>query len=199
MKTTLIVIQSDADHAQAKALVEKLMRSDDPGEQARMTAQARLIEAYERSRWPRRPASLPELLDQRLSLGVIRVALNHNQRRLHHTVSAFTWSYSACETEKPDHQNAFAILNDRDQSIVVRLDIEHQSAAFEDADLWMRLLGVFGRLPVGGRDDREPCVILRPCGLDALVTGPCRKVTLNDIGADNDHRQDYTAVFPKME
>lgn len=62
MKTTLIVIQSDADHAQAKALVEKLMRSDDPGEQARMTAQARLIEAYERSRWPRRPASLPELL-----------------------------------------------------------------------------------------------------------------------------------------
>jgi HTH-type transcriptional regulator / antitoxin HigA len=62
MKATLIVIQSDADHAQAKALVGKLMASDDPGERARMTAQARLIEAYERSRWPRRPASLPELL-----------------------------------------------------------------------------------------------------------------------------------------
>jgi HTH-type transcriptional regulator/antitoxin HigA len=62
MKATLIVIQSDADHAQAKVLVEKLMASDDPGERARMTAQARLIEAYERSRWPRRQASLPELL-----------------------------------------------------------------------------------------------------------------------------------------
>lgn len=62
MKATLIVIQSDADYGQAKTLVEKLMDSDDPGDRARMTAQARLIEAYERSRWPRRPASLPELL-----------------------------------------------------------------------------------------------------------------------------------------
>ncbi len=62
MKTTLIVIQNDADHAQAKALVEKLMMSDDPGERARMVAQARLVEAYERARWPRRAASVPELL-----------------------------------------------------------------------------------------------------------------------------------------
>lgn len=62
MKATLIVIQSDADYGQAKTLVEKLMDSDDPGDRALMTAQARLIEAYERSRWPRRPASLPELL-----------------------------------------------------------------------------------------------------------------------------------------
>jgi hypothetical protein len=30
MKTTLIVIQNDADHAQAKALIEKLMNSKDP-------------------------------------------------------------------------------------------------------------------------------------------------------------------------
>lgn len=30
MNTTLIVIQSDADHAQAKALIEKLMNSTDP-------------------------------------------------------------------------------------------------------------------------------------------------------------------------
>ncbi|MBW4051046.1 MAG: XRE family transcriptional regulator [Proteobacteria bacterium] len=62
MKATLIVIQSDADHAEAKSLVEKLMRSSDSADQARMTAQARLIEAYERTRWPRRMPSLPELL-----------------------------------------------------------------------------------------------------------------------------------------
>jgi HTH-type transcriptional regulator / antitoxin HigA len=50
------------DHAAAKALIEKLMRSDDAADQARMAAQARLIEAYERTRWPRRTPSLPELL-----------------------------------------------------------------------------------------------------------------------------------------
>jgi HTH-type transcriptional regulator/antitoxin HigA len=62
MKATLIIIQNDADHAEAKSLVEKLMRSSDSAVQARMTAQARLIEAYERTRWPRRVPSLPELL-----------------------------------------------------------------------------------------------------------------------------------------
>ena len=62
MKATLFVIENDADHAQAKALVEKLMGSRDLADQARMTAQARLIEAYERARWPRRATSLPDLL-----------------------------------------------------------------------------------------------------------------------------------------
>ena len=62
MKTTLIVIQNDADHAQAKALIEKLMGSKDPADQARMAAQAYLTEAYERTRWPRRTPSLPDLL-----------------------------------------------------------------------------------------------------------------------------------------
>lgn len=62
MKTTLIVIEDEADHAQAKSLVEKLMGSTKPEDRARMAAQARLIEAYERARWPRRPSSLPELL-----------------------------------------------------------------------------------------------------------------------------------------
>ncbi len=62
MKTTLIVIQNDADHAQAKALIQKLMDSNDSADQARMVAQAYLTEAYERSRWPRRALSLPDLL-----------------------------------------------------------------------------------------------------------------------------------------
>src|SRR5882757_11511308 len=62
MKATLIVIENDADHVEAKALVEKLMGSSEPADLARMTAQARFVEAYERSRWPRRSPSLPELL-----------------------------------------------------------------------------------------------------------------------------------------
>ena len=62
MKATLIVIENDADHAEAKALVEKLMGSSEPADLARMTAQARLVEAYERTRWPRRAPSLPDLL-----------------------------------------------------------------------------------------------------------------------------------------
>lgn len=62
MKAMLIVIENNADHTEAKKLVERLMESSDPADQARMTAQARLIEAYERSRWPRRIATLPQML-----------------------------------------------------------------------------------------------------------------------------------------
>ncbi len=62
MKATLFIIENDRDHAQAKALIEKLMGSGDAADQARMVAQARLIEAYERARWPRRTPSLPDLL-----------------------------------------------------------------------------------------------------------------------------------------
>jgi len=62
MKATLIVIQNDADHAQAKALVEKLMGSRNSADCVRMVAQARLIDAYERTRWPRRAVTLPDLL-----------------------------------------------------------------------------------------------------------------------------------------
>jgi HTH-type transcriptional regulator / antitoxin HigA len=62
MKATLFVIENDADHAQAKELIEKLMGSKDSADRARLTAQARLVEAYERARWPRRAPSLPDLL-----------------------------------------------------------------------------------------------------------------------------------------
>ncbi|TLY59274.1 MAG: XRE family transcriptional regulator, partial [Gammaproteobacteria bacterium] len=36
--------------------------TSDPASQARMSAQARLVEAYERTRWPRRAPTLPDLL-----------------------------------------------------------------------------------------------------------------------------------------
>lgn len=62
MKATLILIQNDADHTEAKSLIERLMSSMDAKDHARMVAQARLVEAYERSRWPRAVLSLPALL-----------------------------------------------------------------------------------------------------------------------------------------
>ena len=63
MKATLIIIQNEADHEAAKALVSKLMRSNEADDRARMVAQARLIEAYERTRWPRKAPPLPDLLN----------------------------------------------------------------------------------------------------------------------------------------
>ena len=62
MKATLIIIENDNDHAQAKALIDELMGSERAADRARMMAQARLIEAYERSRWPRRRPTLPDIL-----------------------------------------------------------------------------------------------------------------------------------------
>jgi HTH-type transcriptional regulator / antitoxin HigA len=62
MRATLIVTHNDADFIEAKALVEALMTSEDPRDRARVKAQARLLEGYERVKWPRRPATLPSLL-----------------------------------------------------------------------------------------------------------------------------------------
>ena len=62
MKATLILIQNDADHAQAKALVDKLMTSESPADHAKLAAQARLIEAYEQERWPQKSPTLADVL-----------------------------------------------------------------------------------------------------------------------------------------
>jgi HTH-type transcriptional regulator / antitoxin HigA len=58
MKATLVIVENDWDHPQAKALVEKLMGSTDPSDQARLIAQARLMEACEQSRWPSRVSGI---------------------------------------------------------------------------------------------------------------------------------------------
>ncbi len=63
MITTLIAIENDADHVKAKSLAGKLMGSRKPGDRVRLVAQARLIEAYERGRWPRSMPTLPDLLN----------------------------------------------------------------------------------------------------------------------------------------
>jgi HTH-type transcriptional regulator / antitoxin HigA len=62
MDATLIVIDSDAELARARALVDRLWNSEDAADVARLQAQARLIAAYEESKWPRRPPSTAELI-----------------------------------------------------------------------------------------------------------------------------------------
>ena len=62
MDATLVVIDNDAELARARALVDRLWESEDPRDIARLQAQARLIAAYEESRWPRRRPSPAELI-----------------------------------------------------------------------------------------------------------------------------------------
>lgn len=62
MRTELIVIENDADLAEANEMVAALMHSEAAGDIARLRAQAKLIEDYERRRWPRKAPSVPELL-----------------------------------------------------------------------------------------------------------------------------------------
>ena len=62
MDATLILIDSDAELARARALVEQLWNSNNPADVARLEAQARLIAAYEEKKWPRRQPSVAELI-----------------------------------------------------------------------------------------------------------------------------------------
>lgn len=62
MDATLILIDSGAELARARALVDRLWDSNDPADVARLEAQARLIAAYEERRWPRRSPSTAELI-----------------------------------------------------------------------------------------------------------------------------------------
>jgi HTH-type transcriptional regulator/antitoxin HigA len=62
MDATLILIDSDAELARARTLVDRLWNSEDPVAIARLQAQARLITAYEERRWSRRRPSTAELI-----------------------------------------------------------------------------------------------------------------------------------------
>jgi hypothetical protein len=50
MDATLIVIDSDAELSRARALVDRLLASNDPANIARLEAQARLIAAYKETK-----------------------------------------------------------------------------------------------------------------------------------------------------
>jgi HTH-type transcriptional regulator / antitoxin HigA len=62
MDATLILIDSAAELARARALVERLWESADPADIVRLHAQAQLIAAYEASRWPQRRATTADLI-----------------------------------------------------------------------------------------------------------------------------------------
>ena len=62
MDATLILIDSAAELARARALVERLWESRDPRDIARLQAQARLIAAYEEAQWPRRVPRTADLI-----------------------------------------------------------------------------------------------------------------------------------------
>jgi len=62
MDATVILIDSDAELARARALVEKLWSSTDPADIRRLEAQARLIAAYEERKWPRRRPRIADLI-----------------------------------------------------------------------------------------------------------------------------------------
>ncbi len=54
MDATLIVVDSDAELDRALKFLDSMMGSDDPATAAQVAAQARLIAAYEQSKWPPR-------------------------------------------------------------------------------------------------------------------------------------------------
>ena len=62
MDARLILIENDSELARARALVDRLMLSDDAVDIARLEAQARLIAAYEQRKWPRRFPSTAALV-----------------------------------------------------------------------------------------------------------------------------------------
>jgi len=62
MDATLIVIDSDAELVRARKLVDRLMSSNDPADIARLSAQARLIAAYEDGKWPRRTPKASDVI-----------------------------------------------------------------------------------------------------------------------------------------
>jgi HTH-type transcriptional regulator / antitoxin HigA len=62
MDATLILIDSDAELTRARALVDRLMSSDDPADVPRLHAQAQLIAAYEQEKWPPRQPQTAEVI-----------------------------------------------------------------------------------------------------------------------------------------
>jgi HTH-type transcriptional regulator/antitoxin HigA len=62
MDATLILIDSAAELARARALIDRLWESTDPADNARLQAQARLVAGYEESKWPRRAPRIADLI-----------------------------------------------------------------------------------------------------------------------------------------
>ena len=72
--------------------------------------------------------------------------------------------------EESDCQHACLILYARNQSVIVALDVEHHSAALENAGFWIRRLYILGG-----------------------------EVALDDLGTDDEHLLKYGTDFQKLE
>jgi len=62
MDATLVVIDSEAELARARALIDWLMTSEEPDDIARLRAQAQLVAAFEEERWPRKRPTTAALI-----------------------------------------------------------------------------------------------------------------------------------------
>jgi HTH-type transcriptional regulator / antitoxin HigA len=62
MDATLIIVDGDGELARANAVVAALWNSSDPYDLARLDAQARLISAYERRKWPTPATTIRDVL-----------------------------------------------------------------------------------------------------------------------------------------
>lgn len=100
--------------------------------------------------------------------------------------------------EEADCQDSCLILDARDQSVIVALDVEHHSAALENASFWIRCLDILGGAPLSAAHNREPSIVLRPCCFDPLVADVCPEVALDDVGTDDDYLLEYGTDFPKF-
>src|ERR1700739_358256 len=72
--------------------------------------------------------------------------------------------------EKADHQHALTILDHGGQAVVIGLDVEHHTSAFQDARLGMRSLHLLWRPPVRSLRNRQPCPVLSARRIDTPMT-----------------------------
>src|SRR5450631_658142 len=94
-------------------------------------------------------------------------------------------------SKEPDHDDAVFVLHQGDQAIVICLDIEDHSTAFENTCLRMSCLYVLRRLPSRALHYGSPRIVLRSGGPDPSISAPHRNIALDDVCADHDHESAY--------
>jgi hypothetical protein len=94
-------------------------------------------------------------------------------------------------SEEPDRQDACLILQARNQSIVIALDVEHNPASLQNARLGIRGLDVLWIAPLSVRDNVEPGIVLRSCCFDSSMAGMVGKIAFDHICANDDHRSSF--------
>ena len=90
-------------------------------------------------------------------------------------------------SEEPDHDDAVFVLHQDDQAIVICLDIEDHSTAFENTCLRMSCLYVLRRLLSRALHYGSPRIVLRSGCLDPSISASRHEIAFDDVGADHDH------------